>query len=72
MTSCRAVGERLAVPMPSPRVELRMGEAKDAVESEEAAHVIHMRHWNRALFKRAALIGLYARSQIPDRARVVL
>jgi hypothetical protein len=56
ITSCRAVGERLAVPMPSPRVELRLGEGKDAVESEEAAHVIHMRHWNRSLFKRAALM----------------
>jgi hypothetical protein len=40
----------------SPRVELRLGEGKDAVESEEAARVIHMRHWNRALFKRTALM----------------
>jgi hypothetical protein len=40
ISSCRVVGERLAVPMPSPRVELRLGEGKDAVESEEAAHVI--------------------------------
>jgi hypothetical protein len=41
--------------MPNPRVELRLGEGKDAVESEEAAHIIHMRRWRKALFKRAAL-----------------
>jgi hypothetical protein len=56
IASCRTVGERLAIPMPNPRVELRLGEGKDAVESEEAVHVIHMRHWHRALFKRAALV----------------
>ena len=56
IASCRTVGERLAIPMPNPRVELRLGERKDAVESEEAMHIIHMRRWHRALFKRAALV----------------
>jgi hypothetical protein len=56
ISTCRVVGERLAAPMPSPRVELRLGEGKDAVESEEVARVIHMRHWNRALFKRTVLV----------------
>ena len=56
IVSCRTVAERLAIPMPNPRVELRLGEGKDAVESVEAAHIIHMRRWHRALFKRAALV----------------
>jgi hypothetical protein len=55
IASCRAVGERLAIPMPSPRVELRLGDNANAVESEEDVHVIHLRHWNTALFKRAAV-----------------
>jgi hypothetical protein len=55
IASCRAVGERLTIPMPDPRVELRLGEAANAVESDESVHVIHLRHWNKALFKRAAL-----------------
>lgn len=56
IASCRTVAERLAIPMPNPRVELRLGEKKDAVESEEAVHVIHMRRWHRALFRRASLV----------------
>lgn len=55
IASCRVVGERFAIPMPSPRVELRLGEKKDAVESEESVHVIHLQRWNKELFKRAAL-----------------
>ena len=55
IASCRVVGERFAIPMPNPRVELRIGDAADAVESEEAVHVIHLRRWNKALFKRAAV-----------------
>lgn len=55
IASCRVVGERLAIPMPSPRVELRLGEKADAVVSEENVHVIHLRRWNKELFKRAAV-----------------
>jgi hypothetical protein len=55
IASCRAVGERLTIPMPNPRVELRLGEIKNAVESEENVHVIHLQRWNKDLFKRAAL-----------------
>jgi hypothetical protein len=55
IASCRVVGERLAIPMPSPRVELRLGEKANAVESDEDVHVIHLQRWNQALFKRAAV-----------------
>jgi len=55
IASCRVVGERLAIPMPSPRVELRLGDKIDGVESDEDVHVIHLKHWNKALFKRAAV-----------------
>jgi hypothetical protein len=55
IASCRVVGDRLAIPMPSPRVELRLGDRTDAVESDEDVHVIHLRRWNKALFKPAAV-----------------
>ena len=55
IASCRVVGERLRIPMPSPRVELRLGDRANAVESDEDVHVIHLQHWNKALFKRAAV-----------------
>lgn len=49
------VGESLAISMPNPRVELRLDDRVNAVESDEGVHVIHMKHWNKALFKQAAL-----------------
>ena len=55
IASCRVVGERLGIPMPSPRVELRLGDRANAVESDEDVHVIHLQRWNKALFKRAAV-----------------
>lgn len=55
IASCRRVGERLAVPMPDPKVELRLGEKDDAVDSVGNVLVIHMRGWNKALFKVAAV-----------------
>jgi hypothetical protein len=55
IASCRAVGERLTIPMPNPRVELRLGDDKNAVESAENVHVIYLRRWNKELFKQAAL-----------------
>ena len=55
ISSCRVVGERLSIPMPDPRVELRLGDRTNAVESNEDVHVIRMQRWNKALFKRAAL-----------------
>jgi hypothetical protein len=55
IASCRVVGERLSIPMPSPRVELRLGDRENAVESDENVHVIHLQRWNKALFKRAAI-----------------
>lgn len=33
IASCRIVGERFAIPMPNPRVELRLGEKVDSVET---------------------------------------
>jgi len=53
--SCRAVGERLEIPMPNPRVELRLGQDTNAVDSREDVHVIYLKRWNKQLFKRAAL-----------------
>src|SRR5579863_203331 len=55
IASCRAVGERFLIPLPSPRVELRLGEKSNGVESKENFSVIHLQHWNKTLFKRAAL-----------------
>src|SRR5207253_4857126 len=55
IASCRVVGERFGIPMPSPRVELRLGAAEDAVESDGSVHVILMQRWNKRLFKRAAV-----------------
>ena len=55
ITSCRAVGERLSIPMPNPKVELRLGEKVDSVETDMDHHVICMRRWNKALFTRAAV-----------------
>jgi hypothetical protein len=55
IASCRTVGEKLEIAMPDPRVELRIGDRINAVESYEGKHVIHMKQWNKALFKHAAL-----------------
>ena len=55
IASCRVVGERFGIPMPSPRVELRLGAAEDAVESDGSVHVILLKRWNKGLFKRAAV-----------------
>jgi hypothetical protein len=55
ISSCRIVGERFAIPMPDPRVELRLGERVDSVETDRGRHVICMRRWNRGLFTRAAV-----------------
>jgi hypothetical protein len=55
IASCRVVGERFGIPMPNPRVELRLGAAEDAVQSDGNAHVILMQRWNKRLFKRAAI-----------------
>jgi hypothetical protein len=55
IASCRVVGERLRIPMPNPRVELRLGAREDAVESDGKVHVILLQRWNKALFKRAAV-----------------
>ena len=55
ISSCRIVGERLAIPMPNPRVELRMGEKVDSVETSLNQHVICLRHWNKGVFTRAAV-----------------
>lgn len=55
IASCRVVGERLGIPMPNPRVELRLGAREDAVQSDGGVHVILLQRWNRKLFKRAAV-----------------
>jgi len=55
IASCRVVGERFALPLPAPRVELRLDEPVNTVESDNNAHVIRLQHWNKALFKRAAV-----------------
>jgi hypothetical protein len=55
ISSCRVVGERLEMPMPNPRVELRIGAKTNAVDSREDTHVIYLERWNKQLFKRAAL-----------------
>lgn len=57
IASCRVVGERFEIAFPNPRVELRLGEKVNAVENHENAHVIHLRRWNKTLFKRAAVIA---------------
>jgi hypothetical protein len=53
--SCRVVGERFAIPLPDPRVELRLGESVNTVESDDDRHVIRLQRWNKTLFKRAAV-----------------
>ena len=55
IASCRVVGERFGIPMPNPRVELRLGTREDAVQSDGRVHVILLRRWNKGLFKRAAV-----------------
>jgi hypothetical protein len=55
IASCRVVGERLGIPLPDPRVELRLGERVNTVESDDDVHVIRLKSWNKALFKRAAV-----------------
>lgn len=55
ISSCRVVGERLSIPMPDPRVELRLGESTNSLVSNGGVHVIHLQHWNKELFKDAAL-----------------
>ena len=55
IASCRVVGERLVIPLPDPKVELRLGEKDNAVDSVGEIHVIHMQRWNKALFKLAAV-----------------
>jgi hypothetical protein len=65
ITSCRAIGERFAVPMPNPRVELRLGEKVDSVEISKDHQVICMRRWNKTLFARAAL-HVCVRAAEPD------
>jgi hypothetical protein len=55
IASCRMVGERFVIPMPNPRVELRLGEKVDSVETAMDHHVISLRHWNKTVFTRAAI-----------------
>lgn len=55
ISSCRVVGERFAIPMPDPRVELRLGAKVDSVETDLGQHVICMRRWDKNLFTRAAV-----------------
>lgn len=55
IASCRIVGERFAIPMPDPRVELRLGEKVDSVETDMGRHVICLRRWNKSVFSRAAI-----------------
>jgi hypothetical protein len=55
ISSCRVVGERFRIPMPDPRVELRLGENADTVETDDNVHVIRLRRWNKTLFKSAAV-----------------
>ncbi|HTS38786.1 MAG TPA: hypothetical protein VMH04_24140 [Candidatus Solibacter sp.] len=57
MASCRAVGEQFAIPMPNPKVELRLDQQADSVETDRNTHIIRMRRWNRALFKKAAVFA---------------
>jgi hypothetical protein len=38
-----------------PRVELRLGEKVDSVETAMDQHVICLRHWNKTVFTRAAI-----------------
>ncbi|HTS38785.1 MAG TPA: hypothetical protein VMH04_24135 [Candidatus Solibacter sp.] len=55
ISSCREIGERLGIPMPDPRVELRLGEKHDAMETDDDHHIIHLRRWNKARFREGAL-----------------
>ena len=55
IASCRVVGEQLSVSMPNPHVELRLGQNTDSVETDKDKHVICLRRWNKALFKKAAV-----------------
>lgn len=55
IASCRVVGERLVIPLPEPRVELRLGEKMNAIDSADGMHIIHLQRWNKVLFKMAAL-----------------
>ena len=55
ISSCRVVGERFAISLPDPRVELRLGEPVNTVESDNNTHVIRLQRWNKTLFKRAAV-----------------
>jgi hypothetical protein len=55
IASCRIVGERFAIPMPNPRVELRLGEKVDSVETAMDHHIICLRRWNKTVFTRAAI-----------------
>ena len=55
MASCRVVGEQFSIPMPNPHVELRLAQSTDTVETDHNIHIIRMRRWNQALFKKAAV-----------------
>jgi hypothetical protein len=55
IASCRVVGERLGIPLPAPRVELRLGQRVNTVESDDDVHVIRLQSWNKTLFKHAAV-----------------
>lgn len=55
IASCRVVGERFGIPLPDPRVELRLGQPVNAVESDDDTHVIRLQRWNKTLFKRASV-----------------
>ena len=68
IASCRTVGERFVIPLPEPKVELRIGEKTNAIDSVENSHVIHLQHWSKTLFKVAAL-HVCMRAAEPDLAR---
>jgi hypothetical protein len=55
IASCRIVGERLAIPLPDPKVELRLGEKINTVDSRDGIHIIRLQRWDKVLFKMAAL-----------------
>jgi hypothetical protein len=55
IASCRVVGERLVIPLPDPKVELRLGEKINSIDSLDGVHIIRLQRWNKTLFKMAAL-----------------
>lgn len=64
--SCRAVSQRLEVPIPRPHVKLLLGRHRQTIQSTDGLHTIQLYRWNRKLFTLAAVAVCLRSAETPE------